>query len=98
LKLRSSRIIVLCLALSLAVVVVAIVAVADHRRSRAQSNRAQLAEWYCDHKGTRCGGPDSARMHGAWENRELGYKVTEGVLAAVFTVGAVGIVLSRRRV
>ncbi len=97
-KLRSSWLIALCLALTLAAIVVAIVAVADHRHSRAQSNRAQLAEWYCDHKGTRCGGPDSERMHSDWEKRELVYKVTEGLLAAAFTLGAVGIMRSRRRV
>ena len=82
----------------MAAIVVAIVAAADHRHSRAQSNRAQLAEWYCDHKGTRCGGASSVRMHAAWENRELGYKVTEGVLAAALALGVVRMVLSRRRV
>ena len=90
------RLVVLCIALSVAAIVVAIVAVTDHRRSRAGSNRAQLAEWYCDHKGTRCGGPSSERMHEAWENRELGYKVTEGVLAGALLLGAGRIVLSRR--
>ena len=90
------RLVVLCIALSVAAIVVAIVAVTDHRRSRARSNRAQLAEWYCDHKGTRCGGPSSERMHEAWENRELGYKVTEGVLAGALLLGAGRIVLSRR--
>jgi hypothetical protein len=91
------RLVVLCIALSAAAIVVAIVAVTDHHRSQARSNRVQLAEWYCDHKGTRCGGPSSERLHDAWENRELGYKVTEGVLAGALLLGAGRIVSSRRR-
>ncbi|HEX6663103.1 MAG TPA: hypothetical protein VF025_05470 [Gaiellaceae bacterium] len=91
------RLVVLCIALSLTGIAVAVVAVTDHHRSRARSNRAQLAEWYCTHQGTRCGGPSSVRMHEAWENRELGYKVTEGTLAGVVLLTAGLIVLPRRR-
>ena len=82
---------------ALAAIAVAVVAVTDHHRSRARSNRAQLAEWYCTHQGTRCGGPSSDRMHEAWENRELGYKVTEGTLAGAALLAAGLIVLPRRR-
>jgi hypothetical protein len=36
-------------------------------------------------------------MHEAWENRELGYKVTEGTLAGAVLLAAGLIVLPRRR-
>ena len=91
------RLIVLCIALSVAAIVVAVVAIHDHRHSKSRINRAELAEWYCKHQGTRCGGSDSDRIHEAWESRERGYKRTEGVLAGALLLGAGGILLSRRR-
>ena len=36
-------------------------------------------------------------MHEAWENRELGYKVSEGALAGVVLLASGLIVLPRRR-
>jgi hypothetical protein len=38
-------------------------------------NRAELSEWYCVHKGTRCGGPSSARIEDRWQQRQVAYEV-----------------------
>jgi hypothetical protein len=62
--------------------IVGIAAIVDHRWEQERGNRAQLAEWYCSHQATRCGGPSSARIEAHWEQRELGYKITIAVLCA----------------
>jgi hypothetical protein len=73
-----------------------IVAVAelDHAHKRAAGNAAQLAEWYCAHRGERCGGADSERIQRRWEERELGYR-TAFALTAV--AGVALLVRTRRR-
>jgi hypothetical protein len=63
-------------------------AVADHRYKNVRSNRAELAEWFCEHRGTRCGGPSSAGIDASWNRRELDYEI------AMSTVGALGLVFT----
>lgn len=71
------------LALVLAVLVaIAVVAELDHAHKRAMGNAAQLSEWYCAHRGERCGGPDSDRIQHRWEAREVAYKAAFGLVAA----------------
>jgi hypothetical protein len=71
---------------------VSLAAAADHRSKNARSNRAQLAEWYCEHKDTRCGGPSSARIESRWENRQVGYE------AVVIGLGGLSLLLGAWRV
>jgi len=88
--LRAQRRLVLVVA---ALAVIAVVAQLDHAHKRTAANAAQVSEWYCEHRGERCGGPDSTRIQHRWEEREVGYK------AAFALVAATGVVLlvSRRR-
>jgi hypothetical protein len=66
----------------------------DHTIKNQRTNRAQLSEWYCVHKGTRCGGPSSSAMEDAWNQRELGYQIALGVVA---TAGGFLILAARSR-
>ena len=75
----------------LALGLIAVVAQLDHRHKGEIGNAAQLAEWYCDNRGERCGGPDSARIQHRWEQRERGYK------AAFALVALTGVALVVRR-
>ena len=58
-------------------------------------NRAELSEWYCEHKQTHCGGPSSSRLEDAWNQRERGYQLALGLVAAAG--GLLTIVAHRRR-
>lgn len=66
-------------ALSLAALAVAFVvgvgATADHRNKLARQDRAELAEWYCQHVGTQCGGASAAAIEAHWNEREAAYLV-----------------------
>ena len=66
-------------------------AIVDRHVKQARIDRAELAEWYCSHQGTRCGGPSSDRIEARWNRRELGYEI------AVGTLGALGVVLVAAR-
>jgi hypothetical protein len=70
---------------------VGVVAIADHRLKAARLNRLEIAEWYCAHHGTRCGGPSSARLESRWQARQVGYEIV------VAGLGALAIVLGGRR-
>ena len=72
---------------ALVAAIVAVLALADHRQTKGRITRAETAQWYCEHKGTRCGGPDYMVIHAAWERRELRYKVAEGVLSFAVVIG-----------
>lgn len=74
-----------CLAAAL---VLAVAAVVDHRWKEERINRAEVAEWYCSHDGTRCGGPSSRRIEAHWNERQLGYELGTGTLAGVALVAA----------
>jgi hypothetical protein len=65
---------------------IGLAAVADHRNKNARSNRAQVSEWYCEHRGTRCGGPSSASIEAHWQSRQWAYEV------AVVALGGFAIV------
>jgi hypothetical protein len=69
-------------------------AIVDHHQKNVRTNRAELAEWYCTHAGTRCGGPSSAVMERRWDEREVGYEIAVGCLGVFGTASLVG---SRRR-
>jgi hypothetical protein len=66
---------------------IGLAAIADHRNKNARSDSAELSEWYCQHEGTRCGGPSSERIEAHWNQRQLGYEI------AVSVLGATGIAL-----
>ena len=97
-SLRLSRGVLIPLIVLVIALGVGVAAVVDHRRSRDRINRAELAEWFCTHERTRCGGPDSERMHSAWEERELGYKVAECLLAMTGLVATARLVVLARHV
>jgi hypothetical protein len=67
----------LCLLVAAAI---AISATVDHHVKQVRGNRAERAKWYCDHRGTQCGGPSSERIEAHWNDREWVY----GILFALF--------------
>ena len=68
--------------------------VLDHTLKQRRMNHAEVAEWYCAHTQTHCGGPSSSRIENAWNQRERGYQIALGVVAAA---GAVLTIVARRR-
>ena len=90
---RRHAIALACLA---AAILVAGVATADHRWKGVRSNRAQVSEWYCKHRGLGCGGPSSARIEAHWIVREWGYGILFALLAGYGTVRLVGDVVVDR--
>jgi hypothetical protein len=69
--------------------------VVDHTLKARRMNRAELSEWYCEHRQTHCGGPSSSRLEDAWNRRERGYQLALGLVAAAG--GLLTIVAHRRR-
>ena len=65
--------------------VIAVVALADHHRVGAQSSAADLATFYCQHKGTRCDELQIEDLQRGWHHRELGYRIS------FFSLSSVGI-------
>ena len=57
-------------------------AVVDHHVKSARTSRAELAEWYCEHLGTRCGGASAVGIEARWNQREVGYVVAVTLLGA----------------
>jgi|1185.fasta_scaffold272974_2 hypothetical protein len=55
--------------------------VVDHTLKGRRMGHAQVREWYCEHKQTRCGGASSRRIEDAWNEREVGYQLALGVVA-----------------
>ncbi len=64
---------------------VAIIAVIDHEEKQRRIDRAEVAEWYCLHGGTRCGGVRSANIERRWNEREAVYA---GAICALTVAGA----------
>jgi len=75
---------IVCLAVAGLIGVAAIV---DHRWKQSRINHAELLEWYCQHRGTRCGGPSSESIEAHWNQRELGYEI------AVVALGGLAVAL-----
>jgi hypothetical protein len=69
--------------------------VVDHTLKQRRMNRAEESQWYCTHTQTRCGGPSSIRIENAWNQRERGYQIALGVVAAAGV--ALAIVARSRR-
>lgn len=68
-------------------------ALADHRHKQASTNRLQRAEWYCEHRATRCGGRSSDALEENWERREVAYETA----VVVFAAAACGLAVRTRR-
>jgi hypothetical protein len=75
-----------------ALALIAVVAELDHSHKGAMGNAAQVSEWYCAHRGERCGGPDSDRIQHRWEEREVAYKTAFALVA----LSGVALLVSRR--
>jgi hypothetical protein len=73
---------------------IGVAGVVDHTSKQRRINRAGVSEWYCAHRQTHCGGPSSSRIEDAWNQRERGYKIGLGVVAAV---GVVLTIVARSR-
>lgn len=86
---------VVCL---LAAAVLGVAAVADHRNKQARIDRAELAEWYCAHAGTRCGGASSAEIERHWNERQLAYEWSIIALGGLGTLRVAAPGILRRRV
>lgn len=69
--------------------------VVDHTLKAHRMNHAERSEWYCEHMQTRCGGPSSSQLEDAWNQRERGYQIALGLVAAAG--GLLTIVAHRRR-
>jgi len=57
-------------------------AIADHHWKQVRQDRAEVAEWYCAHQRTHCGGESSSKIEARWNDREVGYKVVVSILGA----------------
>jgi hypothetical protein len=80
---RKQLLSVVCLA---AAALIGVAAIVDHRHKAASINRAEVAEWYCQHRGTRCGGVSSAAIEDRWNRRQSGYEI------AVIALGGFAVV------
>src|SRR4051812_42252637 len=61
---------------------IGVAAIVDHRWKNVRADRAQLSEWYCEHRNTRCGGPSSGAIERHWNERQVGYEVAVVVLSS----------------
>jgi hypothetical protein len=84
----------LAMVLVAAAVLIGIGAVVDHHAKQARINRAEIGEWYCLHRGTRCGGPSSDRIEARWNERQSAY---EAVVVALGATAVARVVLRARR-
>ena len=75
------RLTVLVMALFILAGGVAAVAVVDHRHKNARMGPANVASWYCQHRGQRCQEPQAAEIEEAWQHRESIYRVSFWVLS-----------------
>ena len=61
---------------------IGVAAIVDHHWKTERADRLEVAEWYCIHLGTRCGGPSWETVETRWNERQLGYEIAVGVLGA----------------
>ena len=69
--------------------------VVDHTLKARHMNRAELSEWYCEHRQTHCGEPSSSQLEDRWNQRERGYQIALLLVAAAG--GLLTIVAHKRR-
>jgi hypothetical protein len=55
---------------------VAAAAVVDHRHKNTRMGPADVASWYCQHRGQNCQEPQAADIEEAWQHREVVYRVS----------------------
>ena len=55
---------------------IAAVALADHRHKNARMGRADVANWYCQHRNQRCEEPRAETIEASWQQRERVYRVS----------------------
>jgi hypothetical protein len=70
------------LVLLLSAAAIAAAGLVDHHVKTTRLNHAEVDQWFCAHRGTRCGGADPQRIEDAWNRREVGYQVGIGLAAA----------------
>jgi hypothetical protein len=85
----------LVLALVAVAALIGVAAVVDHSWKQRRINRAELSEWYCRHKGTRCGGPSSSAIERHWNERQAAYETAVVVLVGAATLLATARVVRR---
>jgi hypothetical protein len=71
-------------------------AVLDHRHKTAVINRANVASWFCEHRGQRCAEQKPGPVEDGWRARERVYKVAFSTTAGL-TVLLVLVPLAARR-
>jgi hypothetical protein len=69
------------LGFGLVLVAFGMIAVVDHRLKQSRVNHAELLEWYCAHRATRCGGPSADRIESHWSQRQVAYEWGIGLFA-----------------
>jgi hypothetical protein len=89
------RSLALTIAALAAAVIIAGLAIADHRRVRHRSHRADVAGWFCEYKGTRCDELQPGTLESRWEIRERSYEAVFGVVVVLAASAAISAV--RRR-
>ena len=75
------------LALLAAALVLGGVAFADHWWKQQRIDRAEVADWYCRHRGVDCGATSWRTLEAHWQDRQVGYEIAVCLLglAAVGT-------------
>jgi hypothetical protein len=89
-KLRLTMLVVTLFVLAGAI---AVGAVADHRHKDARMGPANVASWYCEHRGERCDEPQADNIEGAWQQRERVYRISFWALS----LGGIGALVLRVR-
>jgi hypothetical protein len=88
---RRHRLSFLCFAIA---ALIGIAGVVDHQWKQARAERAEVAEWFCTHTGTRCGGASSNGIEARWNEREVGYEIA---LVLFGGLGAAGLAVAAAR-
>ena len=78
---------------ALGIVLASVVAVVDHERKNREIERANVAKWFCLHRGMRCAEKKPDAIEDAWETREHAYAAGAIVL---ILAGGIAVVAVRR--
>lgn len=84
----------LVLALTVMAGGIAAAAVVDHEHKRARMGPADVASWYCQHRGQRCEEPQAEAVEAAWQRREWIYRIS---FYAVSLGAMTGLVMTLRQ-